>query len=176
MKYKKIIFSIFIIICFTNVLHSQILEIGDYELYVRGMILIEYFGNNFENDISKLDNYLRSELRLYNLFMDFYDVEVITEELFNSIKFEYNSFLEIDVPGEIQRIYRIIGFKDNGHQKMYTINFGLIAWLLTIGNSEMSKLLELFDKNDLEILLKEREKLHTNLIFWTSTYLYSKLE
>jgi hypothetical protein len=118
---------------------------------------------NFSNNVN--NNYLFFQEELSRSFTEvIFDIinngNVLTNEKFNKIKRQYQEYMEIDVPEEMDEIYRSMGFSNNGHKK-----FCVITWSLKIGgflletrNQEIAKLMRLFDERDLRIIKNSLDK------------------
>jgi hypothetical protein len=163
MKYIKLTFLFVFSPCF---LFSQILETDDFDIFFESFTTIDDTDFNFSD--KTYNNYIVFQREFHHLFFDIlndlYDGGMLTNETFNNIKRQYQQYMKINVPTEIDKIYRSMGFNNNGHQKYCVLSFGTNVWafLLITGNQEITKLLELFGENDLEIIKNGYEKYIVN--------------
>jgi hypothetical protein len=157
MRFAKYIFTI-IFIFLSALLYSQELEPGDINILYNG--LEELSGMLDPARISGniiLSDYSDRAMEIYRLFFDNYHYEgQLTDDEFDRIKRQYQRFMEIDVPVEIEKVFRSIGWDTNGHKKLWTLLFGasLLGMIHTEEDFANSRLINLFHENDIVIVEK----------------------
>jgi len=149
MKAGKCLFlGVFVFL--SAVLYAQVLEPADADIFINGY--------------SKLDSVEPKDNELWDAYQK--QVEEVTAAFymlgdFNNLKTKYQEFLKIKVPDELTSVFKSMGWNRNGHEKFWTIGFGLMVLMIQEAYDlpEMAKLLELFHKSDLAIIKTVVEKI-----------------
>jgi len=152
MKTGKCLFlSVFVFL--SAVLHAQVLEPADVDIFIKGFSAMD---SVTPQDNAVWDNY---QEQLEEISESFYiwddgDDFSITDAEFNALKAKYQKFLKTKVPDELASMFKSMGWNRNGHEKFWTIGFGLMLLMIQeeYDLPGMEKLLELFHKNDLAIV------------------------
>ncbi|GHT79699.1 hypothetical protein FACS1894130_09210 [Spirochaetia bacterium] len=152
MKYLLLIF----IILSPLKIHSQsLLEEGDIVIYINGYGDIantfEIFSNS--NDTWEKYNNLGEELR------DNFDKLIsgnINDNEFIYLKKLYQNFLNYNPPNEIDNVLKSIGWKVDGHKKLWTIFFYIYLMNEYFQGDEV---FDLFNKQDIKLMNRYKEEI-----------------
>jgi hypothetical protein len=155
MKFAKYIFTIIFVFLPVS-LYSQELELNDINIINNGIAGLSGLLDRARiSDNIILNDYSNRAREIYLLFLRSYHYEEqLTDEEFDRIKRQYQRFMEIDVPIEIDNVFKSIGWDVNGHKKFWTLFFGGCLFDETEESFANTRLINLFHENDIIIVEK----------------------
>jgi hypothetical protein len=141
-----------------QLLYSQYLEPKDIDIFINGYEQLEnVITENLTDDtddIVWIDYEHSVEEGVWFISV----LYLLNDEEFNKYKQIFNDLFNAKVPGELEKVFKLIGWETNGHKKFWTILLGSVyvsakkemsGSFLEIINSREP---ELFNINDLEII------------------------
>jgi hypothetical protein len=157
MKYYLMI----VIIFFSIPLYAQNLERKDISIFINGVQEITDFLDSAERDSTAwLEDY-REEFSLIYFLLGEILADDIEDEEFDTFKKLYKTFLNYNIPEDYEKLFKKIGWENNGHNKLFTIIIGS-SYFLVLSEQVIYnnlRLLEIVNKADLDLIKKHIEEI-----------------
>jgi len=159
MKTGKCLFlSVFVFL--SAVLYAQVLEPGDVDIFINGFLMIDSVE---AKDDAVWDTYQEQleEAVAFLYTWDYEDGISLTDDQVKEIKTKFQKFMKIKVPDELAGVFKSMGWNRNGHEKYWTIMFGVILLMIQseYGSPGTAKLMEVFHNNDVALIKTVVEKI-----------------
>ncbi|MDR2072284.1 MAG: hypothetical protein LBP60_02480 [Spirochaetaceae bacterium] len=158
---------VFLVICvlFPALLYSQYLESGDVDIFINNFEAIgEIIGEHTDDETTEWQTYEEIGLEFGESLVNLFE----SAGQFSDFKMQYRRLIDCTIPGDLENLFRTIGWQNNGHQKFWTLLLGGAFWLaknddslFATGMKDKSQtidmVLKLFSQQDLHIITESQE-------------------
>ncbi|MDR2313201.1 MAG: hypothetical protein LBE02_01540 [Spirochaetaceae bacterium] len=132
-------------------LYSQNLEPGDIDIFINNVETISDMLNggygNTDNETAEWAAYIEIGTEFVNSLMNLFE----GGGQFDAFEVQYERLMNCAIPGELEDLFRSIGWKSNGHKKLWTLSLGGAFWFAK------NNILDMFSKNE-EVVLQIVDK------------------